>query len=211
MSMKLLCLFLFITIPFFALYSQNNAVDEINKYCEELNGNIPTEQNEPGNYLFHKIIFETNVRAIGLQITEVKFFYSQPEEEVTEDGEGTKFKRKYLPPPKVTVNYNIAASEIVSAEYYYRNGNLVLYHSISKGAYYCTEENYYYDNNKLVKVKVTLPADCKDKETLESRPAFERSDNFSKTDLRLSDKHLKTAAEYKKIFDNLVELEKLGK
>lgn len=211
MNKILFTLFLFISIPFFALYSQNNSVIEIDKYVDKLNSDIASENGGYGNYFTHKINFESIVRAIGRQNTEVKFYYTQPEEEALEGGNHLEFKLKYLPPPKITVNYNIAASQDVAIEYYYRKGNLVLYHCISKGAYYCVEEKYYFENEKLIKIKVTSLAECKDKETLETRTPFERTDNFSKTDLKVSGKYMRNSVEYKKIFYNLVELEKLDK
>ncbi len=62
------------------IYPQDKDVQNIVEYCYDLDSRIEFE----GVYLVHSIKFETNRRAIGIQNTEVKFYYPYPSDSILE-------------------------------------------------------------------------------------------------------------------------------
>lgn len=203
--------FFLLVIPAFTLHPQDLKTEDIDKYCSELNAKLPTEEGFYTDYFVHRINYHSNFRAIGLQNTEVSFYYAQPEDAVNEETGDPTFELIYSPPPKVTIDYNIAASQYVNIEYYYRDGKLVLYVCLSKGAYYCKEEKYYFNSTGLIKLSVTEPEDCRDIETLERPQVYERSGNFSSGEQKIAEDILKRSKEYNRAFDELIRIEGLEK
>lgn len=99
----------------------------------------------------------------------------------------------------------------INIEYYFSEEKLILYHSVSTGAYYCIEEKYYFDGKTLLKIKTAKPSDCLQDEVLEEKPVYEKYSGFTDEEKSAAERILKNASEYQKSFFLLVELESLDK
>jgi hypothetical protein len=201
----LILLFLITT----CLQAQNSKVEKIDKYCKSINENID-EENYYNGYWMHTVNYRSNRRAIGLQLTSVKFYYEQPGDSLVENEHQSDFLDIYKPPVKVKVEYNIAASQNIKIEYYYNEkGELIYYHLLTKGEYTNGEGDYYFENNKPIKIKFT--ALDEGKEVLEKYKSFDEDSEFTKDDIINVKKILNKANDYKKMFDQLIYIEKLDK
>jgi hypothetical protein len=151
--------------------------------------------------MVHLINFETNIRAIGKQHTTVKFYFPMPPDSVIETENDVQFLYIYKPPVKISVEYNIAASQNNKINYYYdESGYLVFYSYLSEGAYGSEKEQYYFVKDELKKFVSYTP-----------EGAIEKEKDFTRHDLFLSGNIQKKAKEYKKMFDELVKLEEIDK
>jgi hypothetical protein len=192
------------------LFAQESKVDKINKYCKSINENIKDDGEYYSGYWVHTINFSSNRRAIGLQLTTVKFYYEQPRDSLVENEQQSDIVDVYKPPVKIKIEYNIAASQNIKIEYYYdEKGELVYYNYLTKGAYTNGEGNFYFENNKPVKIKYA-PLD-EGKEVLEKYRKLEKDSDYNKDDLNNVKKILSKANDYKKMFDQLIYIEKLDK
>jgi hypothetical protein len=197
------------------IYPQSNDVQNIVEYCEDLDIRLNTD----GGCLIHTIKFETNRRAIGIQNTEVKFYYSHPYDSVFESENEVKFLYIYKPPLKVTVEYNIAASQNISIEYYFgTEGNLIFYYMLTKGVYTCGEEKYFFKNDELLKLTSEPIENCVDKDgipltdfTEGKYKSYMKEKDFTRHDLFLAGNVQKKAKEYIKMFNELVKFEQIDK
>jgi hypothetical protein len=182
------------------LISQTHNSEKIDQYVNEINKNISYDGNFHDAYMIHEIKFETNKRAIGKQYTSVKFYYPFPIDSVVEAEENTQFLYIYKPPVFISVEYNIAAAQNNTFNYYFNNGSLVSYSYLSEGAYGIENEKYYFNKNKLIKF-----------ETHASDNNIIKEEGFSEQDLSRAANILKKASEYQKNFDELVKLEDIDK
>jgi hypothetical protein len=197
------------------IYPQSNDIQNIIEYCRDLDSRIEFE----GGYLVHSARLETNRRAIGIQYTNVKYYYSYPGDSVIETENEVKFLYIYKPPLKVTVEYNIAASQNIFIEYYFgTEGNLIFYYMLTKGVYTCGEEKYFFKNDELLKVTSEPIENCVDKDgtplidfTSGKYKSYEKDKDFTRHDLFLAGNILKKARKYLKMFDELVKLEEIDK
>jgi hypothetical protein len=182
------------------LFPQTHNAEKIDQYVNEINKNISLDRDFHDAYMVHEIKFETNKRAIGKQFTSVKFYYPFPIDSVIEKDAGTDFLYIYKPPVCVSVQYNIAASQNNTFNYYFDEGSLVFYSYNSEGAYGNENEKYYFSKDELVSFETHTPENniIKDKD-------------FTRHDLFLAEGILKKASEYKKMFDQLVKLEDIDK
>lgn len=199
---------LFVMFPAL-LHAQNAKVDNIIKYCKGIDEKIGEDDSFSG-YFIHTINLKTNRRAIGLQVTEIKFYYEQQGDTLIEKGDMTEFLDIYKPPVKVKVDYNIAASQNITIEYYPNDkGKLIYYHYLTKGAYTKGEEFYYFENEKPVKIKsVELESEY---EVLEKYKDYNKEKDFTKEDLKKSKEIVKNWNDYKKVFDQMIYTEKIDK
>ena len=184
------------------LFSQSKLIEKINGYISQIDFGISYDEDFHDTYMVHEIKFETNKRAIGKQYTSVKFYYPMPGDSVVETNQGADlFFYVYKPPVKVSVQYNIAASQNNTMNYYFdEEGSLVFYHYTSEGAYGAENERYYFNKDELIKFETHTPENNIIKEK-----------DFTKHDLSLAENILKKAAEYRKMFDELVKLEDIDK
>ena len=197
------------------IYSQDKDVQNIVEYCHDLDSRIEFE----GVYLVHSIKFETNRRAIGIQFTEVKFYYPYPGDSVVEKENDVQFLYLYKPPVKIKIEYNIAASQNILKEYYFGSeGNLVFYYMLTKGAYTCGEEKYFFKNDELLKITREPIENCVDKDGklltdfVEGKyKSYMKDKDFTRHDLFLAGNIQKNAKKYLKMFDELVKLEQIDK
>jgi hypothetical protein len=192
------------------LQAQNSKIESIKKYCKNINGNIKEEGEYYAGYWVHTINFSSNRRAIGLQLTTVKFYYEQPRDSIVENGDKSDMFDIYKPPVKVKVEYNIAASQKIKIEYYYDEaGKLIYYYYLTQGAYTGGEEHYYFENGKPIKIKSIALDDGN--EVLEKYKVFEKDSEFTNKDMLNIKKILNKSEDYKKMFDQLIYTEKLDK
>jgi hypothetical protein len=91
-----------------------------------------------------------NERAIGMQQTKITFYYYQQEDSVSESNGTVNFYPRYLPPVKITIEYNIAASQNVRIDYYIF-GNKLLCDKFSDGEYGNFISGYWFKGNSLIK------------------------------------------------------------
>jgi len=184
------------------LFSQLNNTESIVNYTVKIDSLISSDADFHSLYMVHSINFETNIRAIGKQYTKIDFYYPMPEDSVAETSEGMDlFFYIYKPPVKVSVAYNIAASQNNKIDYYFDDsGYLIFYSYLSEGAYGSEKEQYYFAKDELKKFVFY---------TLEG--AIEKEKDFTRHDLFLSGNIQKKAKEYKKMFNELVKLEEIDK
>ncbi len=194
-------------IFFSSAYSQDNKIEFINSQCEEINKNI--EENY-GFYLMHQLIFQSNVRAIGIQNTSIKFFYTQPQDSLIENNGNTEFLYIYKPPPKIKVEYNIAASQNITVEYYLDNeGNLIYYSYLTTGLYTNGKEQYYFNNN--IPIMIKIEAIEGETEVLEKYRFYEKETDFNESDLEIAKKIIGKKNAYIDLFNKMPAIEKIDK
>lgn len=183
------------------LFSQINSIESIEKYTAKIDSLISSDADFHTEYMVHSINFETNIRAIGKQYTTVKFYFPMPPDSVIETENDVQFLYIYNPPLKISVEYNIAASQNNKINYYFDDsGYLVFYSYLSEGAYGSSKEQYYFVKDELVKFI---------SQTVDGTTGREK--DFTRHDLFLSGKIQKKAKEYKKMFEELVKLEEIDK
>lgn len=183
------------------LFSQLNNTESIVNYTVKIDSLISSDADFHSLYMVHSINFETNIRAIGKQYTTVKFNFPMPPDSVIETENDVRFLYIYKPPVKVSVEYNIAASQNNKINYYFDDSsNLIFYSYLSEGEYGSNKEQYYFVIDELIKFVSYTP-----------EGAIEKEKDFTRHDLFLSGNIQKKAKEYKKMFDELVKLEEIDK
>ncbi len=184
-----------------ASFSQSNNTEAIDTYCTSIDSQIIEDADIHAAYMLHTINFETNKRAIGKQYTTVKYYYPFPIDSVVETDDRTHFLYIYKPPVYVSVQYNIAAAQDNTFNYYFDNeGGLVFYRYLSEGAYGAEKEQFYFNKNKLIKF-----------ETHAADENIIKENDFTEHDLSRAANVLKKASEYQEMFDELVKLEDIDK
>lgn len=177
------------------LFSQTY-IGKIDQYVSEINKNISLDEDFHDNYMVHEIKFETNKRAIGKQYTSVKFYYPFPIDSVVETENRTDFLYIYKPPVCISVQYNIAAAQNNTFNYYFDDGSLVYYSYLSEGAYGNENEKYYFNKDELISF-----------ETHAADDNIIKAEGFTERDMSQAANILKKASEYQKMFNELVKLE----
>jgi hypothetical protein len=183
------------------VFSQKNLQKKIDEYCNNVDSIIVQDTDIHTAFMVHSINFETNKRVIGKQYTSIKFYYPMPLDSVYESEKGTEFIYIYKPPVKVSVEYNIAASQNNKIDYYFnKNGKLILYKYESKGEYGCSGILKYFNKNKLVRETVLNMPDCntENKFVMEQKALNEA-------------KIISNAKAYLKMFNELLRTEQLDK
>lgn len=204
----LFLIFIFLNVA----YSQENIVNVIIEYCGKIDSYISEDENDLSYYYMQKLHYISSFRAIGRQDTKITFYYPPPIDEYYEENGETKYNFWYLMPEKVKINYNIAASMDINIEYYLKDGNLLLYHSISRGAYYCIEEKYYFDGKgKLLKIETIKPPDCSQEDVLEEKPVYVKESAFNEEENKKADEIISNAGKYMDMFILLTEVEGMEK
>jgi hypothetical protein len=181
--------------------AQTAKITEIDNLADKIDSNISSDADFHDMYMVHEIKFETNKRAIGKQYTSVKFYYPMPGDSVVESDAGTDFLYIYKQPVLVSVQYNIAASQNNTFNYYFDDsGELMLYQYLSAGAYGSESSDFYFNKGELLMFQTHTP----DNNTI-------RVKDFTRHDLFVAGNISKRAKEYKKMFDDLVKLEDIDK
>ena len=155
----------------------------------------------PDNYQTHNLNMHTNQAAIGLQNTNVVFYYdswqAKPEE--------SHYKLEYHV-VKVEVSYNVSASMDYKIEYLFdENKNLIFYYKKVEGMWENLSLRYYLDKNKLIKV-VSISTD-------ENGKSEDYSDTkkFNQSDVNFAKEYILKSKEYLSFFNEMIKIEKLDK
>lgn len=127
----------------------------------------------------------------------------------------------YIPPFKIKTEYNIAASQYVTTEYFLDpNGELVMYRYITKGGFTCGEEKFYFNMNKLIFIEKKVADSCvtpdgsivdKNTKYFEKYEVYKRDKNFTKDDKEDADDILDNQKDYLETYYDLFEIEQLDK
>lgn len=208
--MKKIILILIILLAFVPyMQAQDSKIENIDKTCKAIDEKIGEDEGF-GNYWVHSIKLTTNRRAIGPQTTTIKFYYEQQGDTMIEKNGSTDFVDIYPPPAKVRVEYNIAASQNIRVDYYSdAKGNLIYYYYLTQGAYTEGEEKIYFEKNKPILVKSKgLDSEY---EVLEKYKDYERNLDFTKEDLKKCKQLIKNWKDYKKMFEQMIYVEKIDK
>lgn len=143
--------FFIVLISFTSLvFCQKNEekIKPVFNYADSLDNIIMDFDSIPGNIMSNTVSIMRNERAIGMQYTKITFFYMQKEDSLVDSGNEVLFYPVYNPPVKITIEYNIAASQNVNISYYFYD-KYIYYSFKSTG-------DYGYDENKYVLTKSGL-------------------------------------------------------
>jgi hypothetical protein len=155
--------------------------------------------------LHHEIAFKTMVPGIGLQFTTIRFFY-----EFLQEGETGEILRSPL--IKMTLDYMIAASVSIYIEYFFNEAEEVIFYYLRAEGYECGEKRFYFDNEKLIKVKTnSLGEECIESNAGYVFEDYESTQDFSIEDYAKAKEIVKKAQKYVKFFDEMQRIEKLDK
>lgn len=203
MKSLIICVFITISISAFS-QDMESSLKEIDSYVDSVNTIIMNSSGLQGEVFCNSINTKRNVRAIGLQNTEINFYFMQKEDSVYENENDVMFIPQYNPPLKIQIEYNIAASQTENISYYYNKaGALVFYHRMSEGAYGSFWQRCWFDNNILIKIMKDESSNIKTNDEITGKPQHE--------DLVDGDNIKETASIYLKEYYNLFELEMLDK
>ena len=196
--------FCFILIWFLLLstivFSQDSRIEEIRERSTFISESIENDE-----LLIHMMNLRTLVPGIGFQNTNILFYYEFLQDDETNE---------VLEPPlvKITIDYMIAASVGIYIEYLFDAKEKLIFHYYRAEGYECGERRYYFDKEKLIKIKSNpLEEECVDSDLTIEYEYYERSGNFSNNDLKEADRIVKKAHGYKEMFDHIVEIEQLDK
>jgi len=215
--MKYLFIFIFLLLCVRTSKTQETLTD---RYCDSTNAIIRGDD-YLGIYNTQTINLERNVRAIGPQKTRITIYYVQPEDSIYDDGKTVEFIPRFNVPFKIKSEYNISASQFVTAEYFLdAKGNLILYRYITQGLYTCELEKYYFNINELTRLEKQVSDSCITPEgtILDNIPqSFEkykpqvRENSFTKDDRENANEILDNVKEYLEIYYDLFDIEQLDK
>ncbi|OQY02748.1 MAG: hypothetical protein B6I20_06560 [Bacteroidetes bacterium 4572_117] len=184
---------LFITIFSFSYAtSQQNALKSIKNLYYKANAD---------NYQSHTVKMNTMQAAIGLQTTDVVFYYDSWQ--IDPDESSYKLAYRVV---KIEVSYNIAASANYKIEYLLNDDeNLVFYFKKVEGAYENLSLRYYLDKNKLIKAI--------SKNIAENGKSEEYSDmkNFKQADIDFAKQYIQKSKKYIAFFNEMIILESIDK
>ena len=193
------------------LHSQNSKMEKVINTCKEIDSKIAEEGEYRNFIMIHSINFESNVRAIGKQNTNIKFYYKQPGDSVVEKSNETQFIDLYKSPIKIIIEYNIAASQKININYYLNeSGNLIYYHYISKGAYGNEDKEYYFEGKQFLLFEIKKSSDSSDKVEVQYKD-FVESGITTKDEEALCLSIIQKADDYKKLFEQIIYAEKIDK
>lgn len=184
------------------LFSQEETVKEIRKIYIDYNKKIEDAKNEGVNYLPTKIEVSTiqNRPALGPVSFNITYFY----DEHTNIDENYDVMKNWAIIRKVIYKEGMPSYTDYKEILFDENGNLIFFYSKLSG-YTCGEKRFYFDKNKLVKVKFN-PFENEDYMGENDFPSFTRyGNNLNKDDLDWQKAILEEAAHHKKAFEHLYE------
>ena len=153
------------------------------------------------NYQTHKLSMSTMQAAIGLQTTDIVFFYDTQQV----NPEESPYKLDYTL-VKIEVSYNISASMDYKIEYLFdKNEELVFYFKKAEGVSGNSSIRYYYEKAKLIKVILTSTNENGENKDYTNTVRFKLDDmNFAKLYADKSKKYLA-------FFNEMIKVEGLNK
>lgn len=153
------------------------------------------------NYQTHKLNMNTIQAAIGLQSTDIIFFYDSWQS----DPEESPYKLDYRV-VKIEVSYNIAASMDYKIEYLFdENENLVFYFRKAVGMWENSSLRYYLEKNKLIKI---ISKNINENGENED---YTNSKKFKKSDIDFAKQYIQKSKKYLAFFNEMIMIEKLDK
>jgi hypothetical protein len=196
---KVCCPLLFVLLTVLPVFGSEAKIKEIRERYRTVSEKIDHEE-----LLRHEIIFKTLVPGIGFQVTTMHFYY-----EFLQDGETGEILQSPL--IKVTLDYSIAASVSFYIEYLFDETEEVTFYYLRAEGAECGEERFYFDNEKLVKVKISPLEDCMENGAGYLYEEYERSGGFSTEDHAKAKKIVRKAQEHTQFFDEMGRIEQLEK
>lgn len=190
--MKTTILFLLFLSHLNIITAQESAFNKIKELYYKANSD---------NYQTHKLNMNTMRAAIGLQNTDVVFYYNSQQV----NPEESHYKLDYHV-VKIEVSYNISASMDYKIEYLFdENKNLIFYFSKVEGMWENSSLRYYLENNKLIKVI--------SKSTNENGENEDYTDlkKFSQNDVNFANEYIQKSKKYLAFFNEMIKIEKLDK
>jgi hypothetical protein len=186
-------------------FCQNNdeKIGNIDNYCDSLDCAIENSSGLPGEIFCNKTVTKRNVRAIGMQETEIRFYFIQKEDSVYEDGNTVRFIQQHYPPLKIQILYNIAASQNVIVSYYFTPGSLNYYSYKSGGAYGNEEKLFWFDSGQLLKAEWH--------EDRGNKLKHEMEEPYTLQDKQIAEKILKNSSELNELYNVLFRAETIDK
>ncbi len=175
------------------LLAQNDKIKAIKDLYYSINNDMPFQT--------RTVSMNTMHAAIGMQTTNIKFWFLSEQTDPEEDPYETTYT-----PVKVQVNYNIAAGMNYTIEYLLNEkGELVFYFKQAKGEWENYTYRYYFDQNKLIKVMI--------KSINETGLKIDYTDtaNFKEKDLEYAKECIENAKQYVDFFDIMTNIEYLDK
>ncbi len=187
----LICSFLLLLT--ISLFSQEEIIKNVQETQEMI---------EMDAYRYHEVVFQSNLAAIGLQETKIRFYYTDWQRIPEED--------PYLMDAKlikIEIRYNIAASAEIYQEYIFDDNGILMYYYLKEtgavGYYNNATISLYIKNNKLLSFE---------KEELneggETVNDFKKS-TFNKEEKALFESVSKKAEQYYAYFQEIRKLEQL--
>jgi hypothetical protein len=187
-----------------AVFSQRaeEKITRLTFFADSVTKLIENSTGGPGEVFSAVITMQRNLRAIGMQNTKITFYYFQAEDSAYEGSNGMEFIPKTAPPLKILVEYNIASSQQVKAEYFI-NGSDLFYRFASTGAYGNSEKQMWFGENDMVKYTEVNSGS--------EKSIVREQQKFSKQEYNESLLVLDRLKEYTKLYYNLFKAEQLDK
>lgn len=198
---RILCLVVLVPLMgAFPLSGSESKIKEIRNRYHAIN-----EKMEQEELLHHEIAFKTLVPGIGFQFTTVRFYY----EFLQDDETGETLESPLI---KVTLDYMIAASVSIYIEYVFNDAEELIFHYLKAEGMECGEKRFYFDQEKLIKVKVnSLGEECIESGAGYIYEDYERTKDFSIEDYAKAKKIVKKARGYTEFFDEMQMIEQSDK
>ncbi len=169
--------------------SRINKIKEIYNRAKEL-------ESYEGSH--HSVIYRTVLPAVGLQTTNVTFYYLS--EQRSEQENPYHLTHRLL---KVKVTYNVAASLFYTIEYLYEQDKLIFYYCKEESANQPLEKRYYFAGGTLIQTIGDGPdASGNNRRVLQS-------EHFQKADQLAATAAINKAESYRRFFMQLLEAEQL--
>ncbi len=183
----------FLLLLSISLFSQDEIIKEVQETQEMI---------EMDAYRYHEVVFQSNLAAIGLQETKIRFYYTDWQRIPEED--------PYLMDArliKIEIRYNIAASAEIYQEYLFDDNGILMYYYLKEtGAigYYnnATTSLYFKNGNPLQFEKEELNEGGETEQTINKT-------RFSEEEKALFESVSKKAEQYSAYFQEIRKLEQL--
>ena len=191
-SMKKIILIIVGIIFSLQIFAQEEAVKEIKTRYYEVNED---------NFYIHSLTFNSMKAAIGMQTTDVKYYFFSWQK----DPETDPYLLDYSI-AKIEITYNISASMNYTIEYLFdENENLIFYFYKAEGMWENEESRYYLEKDNLIKCTVN-----KTIETGEEQK-YTKTKKFSTKENETVKKAISKAKKYIKSFYLMLEIEEIDK
>lgn len=137
-----------------AVFAQKTELEilGLNNFADSIDNIIKNSNGEPGEISVNTVKTVRNERAIGMQETNISFYFFQKDDSVYESENNVYFLQVYSEPLLIAAEYNIAANQRVVV-YYYLNGKNCLYNFKSYGEYGNFSRAYWFKDQEILQFK----------------------------------------------------------